>query len=357
MTIPILGAIELAVFKAFFNRTSDWADIEAMVDAGHARPACRHRLDRRSARPDDERVARLRTLLDRAHRRRRTPLRRRSPRDGYRAAVARRRRRGRARDRRPRRRGSRARARCCSRSGARPSSTSSTTTSRSPSRSCAPMGGRPVLMQRFPHGAGGNSFFQKRVPENAPEWLRTTIVSTPNGTTSHALVVDDLAHVAWAVNLGCLGFHVWPSLADDPEHADELRIDLDPQPGVAFDEVARRGARREGAARRARHRSAARRRPATAASTCTCACSPQWDSVRGARGGGRAGARAGAPASETHHRRVVEGGARRARLHRLQPERAAQDRVRRVVRAGACPARRCRRRSPGTSSTRSSPTS
>jgi len=75
------------------------------------------------------------------------------------------------------------------------------------------------------------------VPENAPPWLSTTIVSTPNGTTSRALVVEDLAHIAWAVNLGCLGFHVWPSRADDPGHADELRIDLDPQPGVGFDEA------------------------------------------------------------------------------------------------------------------------
>ena len=78
------------------------------------------------------------------------------------------------------------------------------------------MGGRPVLMQRFPHGAGGPSFFQKRVPDDAPEWLETTIVSTPNGTTSRALVAADLAHVAWAVNLGCLGFHVWPYLRRRP---------------------------------------------------------------------------------------------------------------------------------------------
>lgn len=99
------------------------------------------------------------------------------------------------------------------------------------------VGGRPVLMQRFPHGVGGSSFFQKRVPKDAPEWLETTIVSTPNGTTSRALVAADLAHVVWAVNLGCLGFHVWPNLASDDEHADELRIDLDPQPGVGFDEV------------------------------------------------------------------------------------------------------------------------
>jgi len=98
----------------------------------------------------------------------------------------------------------------------------------------AAMGGRPVLMQRFPNGASGSSFFQKRVPESRPDWLETTIVSTPNGTTSRALVAADLAHVLWAVNMGCLGFHVWPSKADDPEHADELRIDLDPTPGVDF---------------------------------------------------------------------------------------------------------------------------
>lgn len=99
------------------------------------------------------------------------------------------------------------------------------------------MGGRPVLLQRFPNGAGGTSFFQKRVPQDAPDWLETTIVSTPNGTTSRALVVADLAHVVWAVNLGCLGFHVWPYHAADPAHTDELRIDLDPQPGVGFDEA------------------------------------------------------------------------------------------------------------------------
>ena len=97
--------------------------------------------------------------------------------------------------------------------------------------------GRPTLMQRFPHGAEGTSFFQKRVPETTPDWLETTIVSTPNGTTSRALVLADIAHVVWAVNLACLGFHVWPYLHDRPDVADELRLDLDPQPGVGFDDV------------------------------------------------------------------------------------------------------------------------
>jgi DNA ligase D-like protein (predicted polymerase) len=99
------------------------------------------------------------------------------------------------------------------------------------------MCGRPVLLQRFPDGVGGNSFFQKRVPDSHPDWLETTVVSTPNGTTSQALVAADIAHIAWAVNLGCIGFHVWPYRAADPEHADELRIDLDPTPGVVFGEV------------------------------------------------------------------------------------------------------------------------
>jgi DNA ligase D len=94
--------------------------------------------------------------------------------------------------------------------------------------------GRPVLLQRFPDGAGGSSFFQKRLPSGAPDWLEQTTVWTVNGTPSNALVVADLAHVVWAVNLGCLGFHVWPYRAADPVHADELRIDLDPSPGVTW---------------------------------------------------------------------------------------------------------------------------
>jgi DNA ligase D len=98
-------------------------------------------------------------------------------------------------------------------------------------------GGRPTLMQRFPHGADGSSFFQKRVPEARPDWLETTVVSTPNGTTSRALVLADAAHVLWGVNLACLGFHLWPYTRDRPDVADELRLDLDPQPGVDYRDV------------------------------------------------------------------------------------------------------------------------
>jgi DNA ligase D len=99
------------------------------------------------------------------------------------------------------------------------------------------VGDRPAMLERYPDGAAGKSFFQKRVPPGAPGWLETAVVETPNGTKSRALVVADIAHVLWAVNLGCLGLHLWPYRVSDPTHADELRIDLDPQPGTAFDEV------------------------------------------------------------------------------------------------------------------------
>lgn len=101
----------------------------------------------------------------------------------------------------------------------------------------ATMGDRPLLLERHPDGASGKSFFQKRIPASAPDWLTTTTVQTVNGTPSDVLVAADLAHVLWAVGQGCLGFHVWPVRADDVEVADELRFDLDPSPGTDFDDV------------------------------------------------------------------------------------------------------------------------
>jgi DNA ligase D len=96
---------------------------------------------------------------------------------------------------------------------------------------------RPVLLERYPNGVGGKSFFQKRIPDSAPEWLTTTTVQTINGTPSRALVIADLAHVLWAANQGVLGLHVWQYTADKPQWADELRIDLDPSPGQNFDHI------------------------------------------------------------------------------------------------------------------------
>ncbi|MFC6010549.1 non-homologous end-joining DNA ligase [Nocardia lasii] len=105
------------------------------------------------------------------------------------------------------------------------------------------IGDRPVLLERYPDGASGKSWFQKRVPKSAPDWLQTVEVATPNGTTSDALVAHDLAHILWAVNQGCLGFHVWPNHVPDLRVADELRIDLDPSPGISFDDLRRAAVR------------------------------------------------------------------------------------------------------------------
>jgi len=96
---------------------------------------------------------------------------------------------------------------------------------------------RPTLLQRFPSGVGGSNFFQKRIPDSAPSWLQTTTVATVNGTESRAIVMADMAHVLWAANQGCLGFHPWPYRASHPDDTDELRIDLDPSPGVNFEMV------------------------------------------------------------------------------------------------------------------------
>ncbi len=98
------------------------------------------------------------------------------------------------------------------------------------------MRGRPVLLQRFPNGVGGKSFFQKRIPDSAPEWLETTTVETVNGTPSRALVMADEAHLLWAINLGAFTLHPWPIRLPE-RHVDELRIDLDPVPGIGFEEV------------------------------------------------------------------------------------------------------------------------
>ena len=96
---------------------------------------------------------------------------------------------------------------------------------------------RPVLLERYPNGVREKSFFQKRIPDSAPEWLVTTTVQTINGTPSRALVIADLAHVLWAANQGVLGLHVWQYRADRPQWSDELRIDLDPSPGQTFDDI------------------------------------------------------------------------------------------------------------------------
>ncbi len=96
---------------------------------------------------------------------------------------------------------------------------------------------RPTTMKRFVDGAAGDFFFQKRVPKGAPEWLQTATVHFPSGRSARELVANDAAHLVWAVNLGVIDFNPWPVRRADLDHPDELRVDLDPTPGVAFDEV------------------------------------------------------------------------------------------------------------------------
>jgi len=94
---------------------------------------------------------------------------------------------------------------------------------------------RPTTLQRFPDGLDGETFFQKRVPtRGVPPWVETSTITFPSGRTADELAVADLAHVAWASQLGTIVFHPWPVRSADPEAPDELRIDLDPQPGTDF---------------------------------------------------------------------------------------------------------------------------
>jgi DNA ligase D-like protein (predicted polymerase) len=98
---------------------------------------------------------------------------------------------------------------------------------------------RPIVLKRFVDGAEGEAFYQKRAPDNRPEWLRTVTLSFPSGRTAEEVVVDDAAGLAWIVNLGCIELHPHAVRTGDLDHPDELRIDLDPGPGVPWDDVRR----------------------------------------------------------------------------------------------------------------------
>src|SRR6202051_5087738 len=98
---------------------------------------------------------------------------------------------------------------------------------------------RPIVLKRFVDGAEGEAFYQKRAPEQRPDWLRTVTLSFPSGRTAEEVVVDDAAGLAWIVNLGCIELHPHAVRTNDLDHPDELRIDLDPIPGVEWDDVRR----------------------------------------------------------------------------------------------------------------------
>ena len=96
---------------------------------------------------------------------------------------------------------------------------------------------RPLVLKRFVNGAEGEAFYQKRAPAERPSWLRTVTLSFPSGRTAEEVVVDDAAGLAWAVNLGCIELHPHPVRSGNLDHPDELRIDLDPGPGVTWADV------------------------------------------------------------------------------------------------------------------------
>jgi DNA ligase D-like protein (predicted polymerase) len=96
---------------------------------------------------------------------------------------------------------------------------------------------RPTTLHRFPDGVSGEGFYQKRLPKGAPAWVETALITFPSGRTADMPVMADAAHLAWAATLGCLEINPWPVRADDVDHPDELRIDLDPMPEVPFDQV------------------------------------------------------------------------------------------------------------------------
>src|SRR5487761_472459 len=97
--------------------------------------------------------------------------------------------------------------------------------------------GRPMALKRFVHGAEGEAFFQKRAPDNRPDWIETVELRFPSGRTAHEIVVRGEAQLVWVVNLGCIDLNPHPVRAGDLDHPDELRVDLDPVPGVEWPQI------------------------------------------------------------------------------------------------------------------------
>src|SRR5262245_56075562 len=100
-------------------------------------------------------------------------------------------------------------------------------------------GGRPNVLVRYPNGVGEEFFYQKRAPQSRPAWIEVVELSFPSGRTADEVVPRDAASLAWMANLACLELHPHPVRVDDLNHPDELRVDLDPGPGVPWDDVRR----------------------------------------------------------------------------------------------------------------------
>ena len=96
---------------------------------------------------------------------------------------------------------------------------------------------RPTQLRRFPDGVEGEMIYQKRVPAKRPEWVEAARVTFPSGRHADELCVTEVAQVVWAANLGTITFHSWHARVEDPEHPDQFRLDLDPQPAATFDDA------------------------------------------------------------------------------------------------------------------------
>ena len=169
---------------------------------------------------------------------------------------------------------------------------------------------RPTTLERWPKGVHegmtistreghkGDAFYQKRIPKGAPDWVETARIEFPSGRHADEVCPTELGVVAWCAHMGTLTFHPWPVRRADVDHPDELRIDLDPQPGHRLRRRGRGRRRGAEAARRARHHGASRRPRAGAASTSTCGSSRAGPSPTSAtpRSRSAASSSAGCPA-------------------------------------------------------------
>jgi bifunctional non-homologous end joining protein LigD len=140
-------------------------------------------------------------------------------------------------------------------------------------------GDRPNVLVRYPNGIDQDFFYQKRAPTSRPDWIDVVSLQFPSGRTAEEVVPRDAAALAWMANLACLELHPHPVRADDLDHPDELRVDLDPVPGVGWDQI-REVAHVVRATLEDLGWWAGRRRPARAACTCTCASNGGGDSTR-----------------------------------------------------------------------------
>ena len=194
-----------------------------------------------------------------------------------------------------------------------------------------------MALKRFVDGAAGQPFFQKRAPENLPDFIRTATLTFPSGRTADEIVIDDAAGLAWVANLGCIDLNPHPVRAEDLDHPDELRVDLDPVPGVAVVADPRGRAGRARVARGGRARRLAQDVRLARASTSTSGSSRAGRSRRSAARRWPSPATSSAALPDRGHVQVVEGGAPR-RVPRLQPERQGPDRRLRLL--GPAAARR-----------------